>query len=105
MSEEIIIEEFFERLDKDMKSGDTDETLMYIIRLFDDLMLGNMALVDKILLRVNVDELNEDLLVALLSFTFVAKDELPSRADLYDRAKEKLEKDTGESDLILQGLE
>jgi hypothetical protein len=105
MGEEIIIEEFFERLDKDMKSGDTDETLMYIIRLFDDLMLGNMALVDKILLRVNVDKLNEDLLVALLSFTLMAKDELPSRAGLYDRAKEKLEKDTGESDLILQGLE
>jgi hypothetical protein len=71
--------------------GDTDAAGLKIYDVLDRLLIdGLFAVCDSILRRVDVERLDTKLLRSFLAVTIPAKNELPSRADLFRRIEAKM---------------
>jgi hypothetical protein len=83
-----------------------DKRIMFIANRFvDDLMNNDITFIDQILQIVEVEKYTEDVLIALLSFTYVCKDDLKYREEFYNKAYIKLQKEIPqEVDELFKGL-
>ena|SRR6188508_1537397 len=73
-----------------------DDALDLLFETVDDLCYeGQFEAIEPLLKEFDVDKCSTTLAVGVLSITFAAKDELPSRADFYNRVFLAVEKAEG----------
>jgi hypothetical protein len=89
------------------RTNKTDDALDMLYEVVDDLLhAGSFVLCDRMLAKLEVNALSEDLLVGALSITLTAKNSLPARAQLFGRVQQKLAltHNTDEVTRLLDGL-
>lgn len=73
----------------------------------DEFLAGNFHVVDRVLQLADIDRLEENGIVALLSITLCARDKLPARAEFIERCDRRLRallNDDERVDRLLKGL-
>jgi hypothetical protein len=100
--------QFLDGVSQTVGRGDTDGATDTVFDRFDELLdRGDYAACDQILRRTDMEELDSNLMVAILVITLPAKGHLAERDPLYRRVKRALMEDRGEDAAgeLLQGLE
>lgn len=89
------------------EQDEVDKATDFLFDTVDDLLLaGDFTCVDALLAEVDLGRLDTPLLVALLAITSVATEHLPSRPDLVDRVRQRLQVRAPERvHLLMRGLE
>jgi hypothetical protein len=98
--------EFIKTIELMVESEDSDNAVYKIVHDFHVLMLDNIDIINNIIKDVDVTKQCEDTLVAFLCATYMIKDKIDAREELFTRTKTFLltEFDTKTVDDILQGL-
>lgn len=101
-------EDALEELYSLSESGEIDDGLDYLYDTIDDLLLEEQYdTCDAYLKEIDIEQLDPDILVGLLTITYSARDQLRTRGEIFQRISALFEKIMDRAEMIatLRGLE